>query len=518
MCFYGWRGAHRHNDGLHLDLYAHGRALMPDTGYPDFMNALVPGIYTWSQATISHNTVTVDEKGQEGNPEGQVRRFLSTPSVQYCDLDGNGNYAQTTQYRRALVLVSVDATQAYVLDVFRVTGGRQHDYSLHGTVGARTVLKGQFGPAQTRGTLAGEQVAVGGIYDDPTLGAEGYSGGYAGYLGSGFQHLVTVRRQTVPGPVVLQGDPAEPPAVKLRMHLLPEEGRQVILAEAQVSPIKRTELLPFAIVRAQGEDLASTFVSVLEPFVEAPLIEAVEALPSAEDAVAVRVRRPGAVDTILQAPEPGTLRPAGDVFRSDAALAVVTSDLGGAWQRIVASGGTKLEIGGEVIPLNPAGEGRVTGVTAQANAITVAWVGPTPPVETLVGRHVLLLNDLRTSAFQVTGATTVPGGSVLVLRASLLNGRGRVTGLDDAGGVLKTDSRMLLQAKYRGMRVASEGLAGFLPILSAKGGAFTVRAEMPLSEVITDTTGDSRIEFWVSVTGPGDRLVLQAETEIERRD
>ncbi len=42
-----------------------------------------------------------------------------------------------------------------------------------------------------------------------------------------------------------------------------------------------------------------------------------------------------------------------------------------------------------------------------------------------------------------------------------------------------------------------------------------VRKE-PLSAIFTDPSGDGRAEFWVSVTGPGDTVVLQPCIEIER--
>ncbi len=48
--YYGFRGGHSHYDTLNFDLYANGCKMMPDLGYPDFMNAFVSGIYTadWS--------------------------------------------------------------------------------------------------------------------------------------------------------------------------------------------------------------------------------------------------------------------------------------------------------------------------------------------------------------------------------------------------------------------------------------------------------------------------------------
>jgi len=160
----------------------------------------------------------------------------------------------------------------------------------------------------------------------------------------------------------------------------------------------------------------------------------------------------------------------------------------------------------------------VAEIDHEANSATVTWDGDAPPPASLIGRHILFTNELRTSAFRVVDAAAKGDTSTLTLRASLLNGRGLVTKLDEEARTLKTGSRMLFQAKYRGMRLASEDFRGYLPIRSASGGVFTLGGDGVLGEVFTDTTGDDRAEFWVSVTGPGDRVVLQRGIEITRGD
>lgn len=67
-------------------------------------------------------------------------------------------------------MVEVDADRSYLVDYFEVEGGRQHDYSLHGPPGDFTLTGGDW-TEPARGTLAGEDVAVGALYDDPALAA-----------------------------------------------------------------------------------------------------------------------------------------------------------------------------------------------------------------------------------------------------------------------------------------------------------------------------------------------------------
>ncbi|MCF6285293.1 MAG: heparinase II/III family protein [Candidatus Hydrogenedentes bacterium] len=74
--YYGYKGGHGHSDRLHFEFFANGEPMMPDLGYPDFMNAYVPGIFTWSKNTIGHNTVTVDATRQPANRAGVVNLFV----------------------------------------------------------------------------------------------------------------------------------------------------------------------------------------------------------------------------------------------------------------------------------------------------------------------------------------------------------------------------------------------------------------------------------------------------------
>ena len=511
--YYGYRGGHSHRDGLTFDLYANGLAVTPDTGYPDFMNSFVSGIYTWSKATISHNTVTIDSQQQTGNQGGQVHHFAHTADVQYSDVSAPGNYPVAEVYRRALALISTGDDAGYLIDVFRVAGGSQHDYSLHGTVGVRTIVEGQFSAPQTKGTLAGEDVAVGQIYDDPAMGAPDYHGGYGGYHGSGFQHLTAVQRQQGAGPVTLQVDAEAEPKVNLRLHLTSQEGQQAILAEAQVSPLKRPEKIPFLIARRTGDaGLQSTFVSVLEPFTDTPFIKLVERLPVDGDAVAVRITHAGGVDLVLQAPDAGTARTVGELS-SDGALTILRSDADGRPVRLITVGATTVSVGGKPVPVSAPVHGKVSAVDLEADAVTVAWDGDAPA--DLVGQTIRLGDgDARLSSHTIATAEAADRGQRLGLQASLTNGLARVTGIDDAARTLRTDSRLHFEALYDGMWAVPEGDQSWLPIGQCGGGQFTLGGEEPLAERFSDQNGDGTKQFRVSVAAPGQAVVWEPAVSI----
>ncbi len=75
--------------------------------------------------------------------------------------------------------MDTDPHQSYLVDFFNVNGGREHDYSLHGPPGTFVLTGGKWTPP-AKGTLAGENVGLDEIYDDPVLGSKGYTGGYMG--------------------------------------------------------------------------------------------------------------------------------------------------------------------------------------------------------------------------------------------------------------------------------------------------------------------------------------------------
>ena len=97
------------------------------------------------------------------------------------------------------------------------------------------MLGGQWSePA--KGTLAGENVELGQIYDDPNLAASGATTGYGTYAGSGFQHLYNVR--TLRGePWIAQFTHEKGPGAMMRIRILDQPGQQLFLCDAHVSPV-----------------------------------------------------------------------------------------------------------------------------------------------------------------------------------------------------------------------------------------------------------------------------------------
>jgi hypothetical protein len=129
-----WSGnyGHSHYDNGSIILYAAGQELLSDIGYT---HSKYRG---WATCTASHNTVVIDQKGQDvGSIKKQVTGRLKfyddkDTHVKVVDVDASPAYSIADVYRRRLVMVHVGPGRDYVVDRFDVKGGQVHDWFLHG--------------------------------------------------------------------------------------------------------------------------------------------------------------------------------------------------------------------------------------------------------------------------------------------------------------------------------------------------------------------------------------------------
>lgn len=130
-----WSGnyGHDHFDNGSIILYAFGKELFSDIGYT---HTKYRG---WSRHTASHNTVLIDEKGQDEHGKalagtGRLLHYdVSHPKVKTIWVDASPAYKIAKKYQRRLVYVQASPGLDYVVDLFEVEGGKRHDYFLHGS-------------------------------------------------------------------------------------------------------------------------------------------------------------------------------------------------------------------------------------------------------------------------------------------------------------------------------------------------------------------------------------------------
>ena len=130
-------GRHGHADALNLGLFAKGLDLMPDFGYPpvQYGGWSAPRA-VWYTQSVAHNTVVVDGQNTQAGSgtttawaAGQQFRAIratATPLV-------GGQ-----QYERTAAMIDVSERDSYVVDIFRVVGGREHTKFMHSHFGRIT--------------------------------------------------------------------------------------------------------------------------------------------------------------------------------------------------------------------------------------------------------------------------------------------------------------------------------------------------------------------------------------------
>ena len=308
---------HIHYDGLSLLLFAQGKELLSDVGYTHTRSR------EWTIQSAAHNLVVVDDANQTANHDtlGNLRYFATTPGVQMMSVDNPQVYPGVTSlYRRTIALVKVGDTDGYVVDVFRVKGGRQHDYFLHGSADdpqTLTVnspvqpapLASLVPPGVTFTPAASEQQ----FHEQP-----GQAYGY-------FRDL----QQWAPGAdTLLDMDfQTAQSAAGLRVFTLARAGDQFVVGsnpairgagsdDSKLDQCKRQ----FMMLRRTGGD--SLFVSILAPYGERRRVQGAK-LVEVSGGVAIEVDSGQRQDLVVIADQPVRGQWLGQTLQSDAELTII---------------------------------------------------------------------------------------------------------------------------------------------------------------------------------------------------
>ncbi len=392
-CFFGRSFGHGHHDRLNIGVYGFGLKLSPDLGYPEFATSW-PKRGEWTDNTISHNTVVVDEQRQTANWGGQPVFHRALDGISAMELRSENVYEQCEVYARTLAMVEVTEKLGYGFDIFRVRGGSDHLLSFHATPGDPRI-EGLSPVAQEGGTYAGPDVPFG----------ERQSGD----VPLGFSWLYDVERDTAPGahwsadwhvPDGYRGASAAD-EIHLRYHHL-SQADEVALAHGDPPQNKsgNPRNLRYVLARRQGEEgLTSTFVSLYEPYQGAPVIRSVERVGCGEDAegfdaVAVRVElEDGATDWLLSARGDALIDvPGGPSFNGRLAWLRLRN---GVVEQASLIAGTELRLGEfRLTTETPEFSGTVVRMDRDMTDDGRIWVDTELPTDgTLVGEQIIIEND-----------------------------------------------------------------------------------------------------------------------------
>jgi hypothetical protein len=131
---------HAHIDGLSMGLYAKGLDLMPDFGYPpvQYGGWYSPSV-AWYQITASHNTVVVDGKSQVFDRDCKAMTTLWSIGKLFKAIRISGTeFIEGKQYERTIIMVDISLQDSYVIDIFRVIGGKEHTKFMYSHFGKMT--------------------------------------------------------------------------------------------------------------------------------------------------------------------------------------------------------------------------------------------------------------------------------------------------------------------------------------------------------------------------------------------
>ncbi|MDA1138142.1 MAG: heparinase II/III family protein [Planctomycetota bacterium] len=150
-------GSHGHMDGMNLGLFAFGLDLMPDFGYPPLQYEAKKA--QWYQSTAAHNTVVIDGENQKGHHlshrwtgfrKGQTTLWHEGEGFRAIRVSG-ADLVDCLQFERTICMVDISPDDFYLLDIFRVVGGREHAKFMHSHFGELTTSGLNLAPVEEFG-------------------------------------------------------------------------------------------------------------------------------------------------------------------------------------------------------------------------------------------------------------------------------------------------------------------------------------------------------------------------------
>lgn len=508
---------HAHYDRLAFELVGYGKKLMPDFGYPQFA-AEHKDRPAWETNTISHSTVMVDASRQHTRRRGALNFFAESPDVQAIDVSAPDTYANVEEYRRVMMMIGGESEAPYVVDLFRVEGGRSHDYSLHGFDGRFSTAGIGLSAVQEKGTLAGEDVPYSFLYDDPDLEKPGKTRPFGSYTGSGYSYLYNVQRArpTRTWVATWSDETAGIHAIFPR-----QSAQEAVVADGR--PPKKPghpDSVKFLLLRNSGDDLASSFVCVMQPFkvkdgrgADPLTVRTLRA--DSSGGVLLEIKGDHGTDYVWTGGGPTSeVRAAGITVRGR--CAVIRFGVDGSLKSVFLGDGTYLGQGMLSVEAGPPLDGTVEAIDVRRNEVTIRE--PTPS-DGLAGRTAIFRPGPGACNYRIENAAVRNGRLVLSLgEDSPRTGKLQVTGMDDNGRFVTTDNFLYLASggHYRHAWLANEDRTVWRRLVDVDRGTVRLSGMSDLKAEFTDTDGDGRITAYLYDIGPGEKILVPAVIWIGR--
>ena len=286
---------HRQSDNLNLEVFARGVSILPDLGYPFTWD------YTsqWDDNIMAHNTVSVGETkadqrvrvGNEATLFASERgvHVVTAHHVPYPPGYGLAKDAapDVDLYERTVMLVDIDPERFYVVDLFAVNGGDQHDQSWHGPLTEPETPSLEW-KQQPTGTLAGPDTEQFAEYTDRW-----------GRTDTNFPcYLKDITRATLDQPATWKWQYGLDEGDTLHLHVIPVGGSLEVIMGNGRSPARPEDWkLDYLLCRRTVENGApSLFLNVIDPFQGEPVVQHVKVI--SEEPLELEVSYEGGTDRI----------------------------------------------------------------------------------------------------------------------------------------------------------------------------------------------------------------------------
>jgi len=378
-------GGHHHRDGLSIVYHVDGKECLSDLGYLwDMPNKKM------TVRTFAHNTVVVDEKSQIGGGRiGSAHLFDDSGWVKVVEASCHA-YGQCSEYRRTCVMVDHADAGTYVVDLFRVSGGKVHDYVLHGPNESTSI--------QAATVPTGEP-----IYD-----------------------LRDVKRLQTDGPWTAAWTMAHGLVFTLHAASAPGEAAYVGTGWGQRSHRETPgATLPYVVRRRAGQP-HSAFVTVMEAARGGrPSVKQVRRIPcpNAASAVAVRVDTDSGVDYIVSSPGGDAVELAGEAnaISCRARVAVLSFGRDGLRQIYMLAGESVAAGDLRVSAASPSASGEVLDLVNAGPDSHLVVAAKDLPEADLAGQWVVVDDGAATTAYPIERVEAGPQQTKLFAR---VRGRG----------------------------------------------------------------------------------------------
>ncbi len=549
--------SHGHDDQMAFILYAKGMCLTGTYGYP---SAGSPTHRGWAIKPASHWSLVVNEDlpapryPAKNAPPASLQAWVPRLNGGACQLVEMSNpflwqdriAPDMTEYRRLLWMVDVSDEDFYVVDFFRATGGRTHDYLWTGqwldqpNPAAGFAVQGIAPePVPRAWTLAG----LNRRWREAAFNAPGRS--WAELLENGKTGMI--RAEGIPSDVPTDSRDWNPPPENgygfiydlrrqttaanwsatwdlvdgrhtMRLTMVNNEDQDAMTARNPASEAERFHSM--VIARRNGPaPLRSRFAALVEaaPSGRWPVREAERLAVPPEAGMGVRMAlRNGSSDVLLAGATPASAVAAGDV-RLTGARAFVRRDAAGAVAEMVLHEGTALSVGGVALAFDePAWSATVVEVIPSDTDNQVVVDRPLPWTARLQGRPVVFAGVpgrpgpayLQDESYRLEQAVPEGRGARLHVGSQrIVAARVLVEAIEADGGVTSTWPN-----EVRGGRFADTGLfTGRRVAVSGEPGRATGVAAYPSRRTFQPVEkglfkpGD-RLEFHMIQTGDRARL------------